>query len=187
MKPALLAVAIDLLDEQGWQALGLDQIAARAGVSRATVWRAGVTRAAVERVLRQRLATDYHVLMSRAVTMPGPATDRFAAALVALCEVAERNLALLAHTDTAFHHSDLDAAGVELDFFGPWLPIIEDAVSEGGLEPIDDVPRFVTALSNTVLLPYVHLRAHHLEYGWSADQARDHVLGLVARGYLKRG
>jgi AcrR family transcriptional regulator len=88
----LLAVATQLLDEEGWAALSLDRIAESADVSRATVWRAGLTRGAVERVLRTRLAADYKDLMWRPLTMAGSGLDRLDAALRALCQVAERYL-----------------------------------------------------------------------------------------------
>lgn len=185
MNPKLLAVAIELLDEHGWEALSLDRVADRAGVSRATVWRQGITRNAVDRVLRQRLAADYRELMWVPLTQPGTGAERLASALRALCEVAERNLALLAHTDTAFHGPDLDAAGVELDFFSPWLRLVEAGVADGTLDDPGDREGFVVVLSNVVLLTYVHLRAHHADYGWSIERSRS-VVDLVAEGYLPR-
>jgi AcrR family transcriptional regulator len=182
----LLAVATQLLDEEGWAALSLDRIAESAGVSRATVWRAGLTRGAVERVLRTRLAADYKDLMWRPLTMAGSGLDRLDTALRALCEVAERNLPLLAHTDLAFHGPALDAAGIELDYFGPWLRILEQAVADGGLDPIDDPPRFVVLLTDMVILTYVHLRVHHRGYGWSPERTTDQLIELVSGGYLAR-
>jgi AcrR family transcriptional regulator len=182
----LLAVAIDLLDEDGWSALSLDRIAERAGVSRATVWRAGLTRTNVERVLRRRLVADYQELMWRPLTMAGSGLDRLELALRSLCEVAERNLPLLAHTDLAFHGPDLDAVGVELDYFGPWLRILEQAASDGSLPPIEDPSRFVVVLTDALLLTYVHLRAHHGDYGWFPDRTTDHLVNLLTHGFLPR-
>lgn len=182
----LLAVAIELLDEDGWSALSLDRIAERAGVSRATVWRAGLTRTNVERVLRLRLVADYRELMWRPLTMAGSGLDRLELALRSLCEVAERNLPLLAHTDLAFHGPDLDAVGVELDYFGPWLRILEQAAADGSLPPIEDPSRFVVVLTDALLLTYVHLRAHHGDYGWSPDRATDHLVNLLTHGFLPR-
>lgn len=178
----LLAVATELLDEYGWSALSLDRIAERAGVSRATVWRAGLTRTNVERLLRLRLAADYQELMWRPPT-PGSGVDRLEFALRSLCEVAERNLPLLAHTDLAFHGPDLDAIGVELDYFGPWLQILEQAATDGTLPPIEDPSRFVVALTDALLLTYVHLRAHHSDYGWTTSRTADHLVNLLTRGF----
>jgi len=33
-------------------------------------------------------------------------------------------------------------------------------------------------------LTYVHIRAHHAEYGWPPERARTFVLSLVRDGYL---
>ncbi len=186
MDSRLLAVATELLDEEGWSALSLDRIAERAGVSRATVWRAGLTRANVERLLRLRLAADYQELMWRPLTMAGSGVDRLEMALRSLCEVAERNLPLLAHTDLAFHGPDLDAIGVELDYFGPWFQILEQAATDGSLRPIEDPSRFVVALTDALLLTYVHLRAHHGGYGWTTGGTADHLVNLLTRGIVPR-
>lgn len=183
MDSRLLAVATELLDEDGWSALSLDRIAERAGVSRATVWRAGLTRTNVERLLRLRLAADYQELMWRPLTVAGSGLDRLEMALRSLCEVAERNLPLLAHTDLAFHGPDLDAIGVELDYFGPWLQILEQATTDGSLPAIEDPSRFVVALTDALLLTYVHLRAHHGDYGWTTSRTADHLVGLLTLGF----
>jgi AcrR family transcriptional regulator len=182
----LLAVAARLLDEEGWAALRLERIAEAANVSRATVWRHGLTRRAVEQRLRAQLAADYQALMWEPLTMCGTAAERFAAALRALCAVAERNLPLLAHTDTAFHRPDLDAAGLAVDYFAPWLRILEQGQADGSLAPAAEPRRFAVLVTDTVLFSYVHLRAHHREYGWSPGEARDAVTGLAANGYLPR-
>jgi AcrR family transcriptional regulator len=182
----LLAVAATLLEQEGWAALRLDRIAEAAGVSRATVWRHGVTRGAVEQLLRQQLAADYQQLMWEPLTMPGTGAERFAAALRALCALAERNLPLLAHTDTAFHEPDLTAAGLTIDYFAPWLRILEQGQADGSLPPVAEPRRLAVLVSETVLFSYVHLRAHHRRYGWTPGAARDAVIGLVANGYLAR-
>jgi AcrR family transcriptional regulator len=186
MNKDLLAVAARLLHEEGWAALRLERIAQAAGVSRATVWRHGLTRRAVEQLLRAQLAADYQALMWEPLTMPGTGGARFAAALRALCAVAERNLPLLAHTDTAFHGPDLDAAGLSIDYFAPWLRILEQAQADGSLAPVAEPRRFAALVSDTVLFSYVHLRARHRDYGWTPEATRDAVVGLVANGYLPR-
>ncbi len=183
MDRRFLAVATDLLDEEGWSALSLDRIAERAGVSRATVWRAGITRTTVERLLRLKLVADYQELMAQT---SGSGLDRLVSALRSLCEVAERNLPLLAHTDIAFHGPDLDAIGVELDYFRPWLEILGQAATDGSLPPVDDPPRFVVALTDSLILTYVHLRTHHGDYGWTPDRTADHLVDLLTHGFAPR-
>ena len=181
-----MQVAITLLHEQGWQALSLEAIAQRAGVSRATVWRHGLTRAAVEKVLRRRLVADYRQLLWAPLTGDGKGAQRLEKALLALCVVAERHLPLLAHTETAFHTKDLEAASMTLDFYGPWLRILELAVADGSLPEPPEPKTWIGALTNMVLLTYVHLRAYHAENGWTAERTAGYVVDLVARGYLPR-
>jgi hypothetical protein len=96
--------------------------------------------------------------------------------------VAERNLPLLAHTETAFHGPDLAAVGIELDFYGPWLRIIEAGQADGSLRDVGDARLFVGAIANMVLLTYVHLRAYHGK-DWMPANSADYVVGLVSRGY----
>ena len=187
MDQRLLAVAIELLDEEGWSALTLDRVAERAGLSRATVWRHGVTQASVEAVLRAQLAADYRDALWGPLTMEGTGRDRLTAALRAMCSMSERNLPLLAHTAEAFHGPALDAMGIELDFFGPWFRILEAGATDGTLDPVPDPERFVTALTNLVMLTYVHLRALHGDYGWQPEETQNYLLNLVAQGYLPRG
>jgi AcrR family transcriptional regulator len=182
----LLAVATRLLHDEGWQALRLDRIAEAAGVSRATVWRHGLTRRAIEQRLREQLVADYQALMWQPLTMPGTGSERLTAALQALCAVAERNLPLLAHTDTAFHGRDLDAAGLHIDYFAPWLRIIEQGQADGSLPPLSEPRKFAILVSDTALFTYVHLRAHHHRYGWTPQAARAAVVDLLANGYLPR-
>ena len=186
MNEELLEVAIKLLHEDGWQSLSLEAIAQRAGVSRATVWRHGLTRAAVENVLRRRLVADYRELMWAPLTGAGNGEERLEKALLALCVVAERNLPLLAHTETAFHPKDLEAASMTLDFYDPWLRILDLAVADGSLPPPEEPRTWIGALTNMVLLTYVHLRAYHAENGWTAQRTAGYVVDLVARGYLPR-
>ena len=186
MNEDLLAVATAILNERGWSALSLDAIAQRAGVSRATVWRHGLTRTAVERVLRRRLVADYRELMVQALSADGTGAQRLATALSALCAVAERNLPFLAHTETAFHAPDLEAAELTVDFYGPWLRILDLAVADGSLDPPEQPAAFVAALTNMVLLTYVHLRTYHTQYGWTPQRATNVTVDLVSRGYLPR-
>ena len=129
---------------------------------------------------------DYRDLMWAPLTTAGSGADRLAAALAALCQVAERNLPFLAHTETAFHAPDLDAAGLTVDFYGPWLRIVEAAVADGSLEPPEQPTAFVAALTNMVLLTYVHLRTYHTAYGWTPERTAAVTVDLVSRGYLPR-
>jgi AcrR family transcriptional regulator len=184
MDSRLLQTAIALLAEKGWPALSMEAIAERAGVSRATVWRHGLTRTTVERVLRHRLVADYQQLVSQPLRIDRPADQQIVGALTRLCEVAERNLPLLAHTETAFHGPDLDAVGATLDYFGPWLRILALGSADHSVPAPDDPMQFITTVTNMVLLTYVHLRAHHAETYPTAEYTALLVVRLATRGFL---
>ncbi|MEV4621122.1 helix-turn-helix domain-containing protein [Asanoa sp. NPDC049573] len=184
MDSRLLQTATALLAERGWSALSMEAIAERAGVSRATVWRHGLTRGAVERVLRQRLAADYQDLVCRQVSTDRSAEQQLTSALISLCAVAERNLPLLAHTETAFHGPDLDAAGISLDYFGPWLRILEQAAADGSIPVPEDRVTFIATVTNMVLLTYVHTRAHHADAYPTPEHTARSIVDLATRGFL---
>jgi hypothetical protein len=151
-----------------------------------TVWRHGITRTSVERELRRRLIADYRELLGASFAVAGNGRTQLAAALGALCHVAERSLPLLAHSVTAFHGPDLEAAGIEVDYFTPWLSILTAGEADGSLDAVPEPARWITVLTDMVLLTYVHLRAYHAHYGWQPANTTEYVVRLVADGYLPR-
>jgi AcrR family transcriptional regulator len=182
----LFDVAVALLAEDGWDALNLDRIAERAGVSRATVWRHGVTRTSVERELRRRLATDYRDLMWPILARPGTGAERLEAGIGALCELADRHLALLAHSEMYLHDAEVIDDGVEVNLLAPFVRFLEDGGADGSLTPVDEPWPYTALLFSAVTLPYVHLRVHHAEWGWTPERTRTYVLDLLGNGYLPR-
>ncbi|GAB3422209.1 TetR/AcrR family transcriptional regulator [Flindersiella endophytica] len=186
MDRKLLEVAEALLAEDGWAAVNLDRIAAAAGVSRATVWRHGFTRAAVERELRRRLADDCRDLLWPALTMPGDAAARLRACLEALCELSDRHLALLSHSDQFLHEAELHKDGEPVNMLEPLVTLLNDGRRDGSIVGVGDPWPYAAMLCSAVVLPYVHLRAHHAEWGWTPERTRRYVLGLAADGYLPR-
>jgi AcrR family transcriptional regulator len=184
MNPALFEVAVTLLERHGWEALNLDRIAAEAGVARATVWRHGITRASVELELRRRLAADYRDLLWPVLTMPGTGAQRLAAGLEALCQLCDRHLALLAHSEMFLHDAEIMDGDAQVNMLAPFVRFIEDGVADGSLAHVAEPWPLAVVLTNAVTLPYVHVRAHHAEWGWTPERARQFVLGLVGSGYL---
>ena len=73
-----------------------------------------------------------------------------------------------------------------IDFYGPWLRILDLAVADGSLEPPQEPTMFIGALTNMVVLTYVHLRAYHAHNGWTPQRTTTFVVDLVSRGYLPR-
>lgn len=186
MNRELFDVAVGLLREYGWAALNLDRIAERAGVSRATVWRHGITRTSVEAELRKRLARDYRDLLWPVLTMSGTGAERLSAALGALCDVCDRHLALLAHSEMFLHDTELVDDGDEVNMLLPLVRALEEGIADGSVADIGEVWPYAAMLSNAVTLPYVHLRVHHAEWGWTAERTRRYLLELVGSGYLPR-
>lgn len=186
MNRKLFEVAVALLEEDGWQALNLDRIAERAGVSRATVWRHGVTRSSVEHELRLRLAADYRDLLWPVLARSGSGAERLEAGIGALCELADRHLALLAHSEMYLHDAVVVDDGAEVNLLAPLVRFLEDGAADGSLAPVEEPWPYAAMLFSAVVLPYVHLRVHHAEWGWTPDRTRAHLLALLGDGYLRR-
>ena len=186
MNRKLFDVAVTLLREDGWEALNLDRIAERAGVSRATVWRHGITRASVEQQLRLQLAADYRDLLWPVLAMPGTGAERLEAGIAALCRLADRHLALLAHSEMYLHDAVVLDEGVEVNMLTPFVRFLEDGRADGSLAAVEEPWPYATLLMSAIVLPYVHLRVHHAEWGWTPERATEFVLDLAGHGYLPR-
>src|SRR2546430_3132706 len=128
MAPKLLEATEKVLAEAGWDGLRLERVAEEAGLSRVTLWRQGITRDALLQGLLARLADDYRETMWPVLTSPGSGRDRLSAALQALCEVIDRNLALLLTSDAVFHQAPI--ASVE-----PFARLLRDGMADGSLQP----------------------------------------------------
>jgi len=119
------------------------------------------------------------------LTADGTGADRLAAALHALCEVAERRLALLvalrAQSDGIFHgEDDGDEVPTRSVFTEPLERLLRDGVADGSLRAVDPLET-ATALFNLVGWTYVHLRTGHR---WAPERAASAVLDPVWNGLL---
>jgi AcrR family transcriptional regulator len=169
----LLDATVSVLGDVGWDGLSLERVAERAGVSRVTLWRQGVSREALVDALLARLGQDYRDAMWPVLTADGNGRARLAAALEALCDVADRHLELLLVSDEVFHR----APG---NFLDPLVRALREGYGDGSVRRAGVAEDVADAIFNTVCWSYVHLRARHR---WSAQRARRLVLGLVADGY----
>lgn len=176
----LLDAAAKVLADGGAKRFTLERVAAAADLSRATIWRQGVTVGALLDGLLDRLTNDYRDTMWPVLTASDPAAARLERALRALCEVADRHLAVLQADDELFHLAAQRRAGA---FDEPIEKILRDGVSDGSIDAgANDLDELAMTLFNTVVWPYVHLRARH---GWSARRASDNVVGLVVAGVAR--
>lgn len=186
MNRKLFDVAVTLLRDEGWEALNLDRIAERAGVSRATVWRHGVTRAAVEDELRLQLAADYRDLLWPVLARQGTGAERLEAGIAALCQLADRHLALLAHSEMYLHDAVVIDDGVEVNMLAPFVRFLEEGGADGSLTAVPEPWPYAALILSAVVQPYVHLRVHHSEWGWTPERTTAYVLELLGKGYLPR-
>jgi AcrR family transcriptional regulator len=182
-----VAVDAELIDgarralaEHGPSGATLERIAAAAGLSRMTLHRRGVSRAAILAALAERLEADYRDAMWPALVADAPdARSRLRLALVAECDVADVNLAVLdalddATRDAVFHDGSLTREV----FVEPLIRLLRDGVADGSLS-VEDPVESATVLFNVVGHGYRHLRTGH---GWTHERAREAVVRLALDG-----
>lgn len=182
--PRILPGARRAIELHGWNGATLERIAAEAGTSRMTLHRRGVTRDGILTALAQSLEAQYRDALWPALTAPGTARDRLEQALVALCVVADENLALMAALgDTprdAIFHEDPEAGGLtRRSFTEPVERILRDGTADGSLRTVEDPSETATVLFNLIGWTYRHLRTGH---GWSPERATRGVVSIALDG-----
>lgn len=184
----LLDVAIEVIAEFGYSGLTLARLADAAGSSRMTLHRREVTLASVVAGLGLRAAAELRAELFPVLTATGPADQRLRAALVAMCDVADHYLPLLAglfSADDGVFHSPPDATGAlptTEAFVAPFVKLLADGEADGSLRPQADRTETATILFNAVGWGYVQLR--HTQR-WPPTRARDGVLRLVLTGLAR--
>ncbi len=186
--PHIVDAARHVLAQDGLAAATLERISTAAGVSRMTLHRRGVSKADILRAIVAELERDYREAMWPALVARGSGRARLELALNALCEVTERNLALLgalsASARAAIYHADEDDVGdgaLTRDVFvEPLARLLVDGAADGTLRTVDPTET-ATVVFNVIGHTYAHLRADHR---WEAQRARAGVLGLVLDGVV---
>jgi AcrR family transcriptional regulator len=203
--PSILAAARQAVERHGWRETTLERIAGEAGLSRMTLHRRGVTRAAVLAGLGSLLEDEYRAALWPALTAPGSARERLELACAGMCDVAERNLELLAALgdaprDRIFHEPGGSPGGDSLPspaapnprgggvltrrvFTEPVERLLRDGAADGSLRAVEDPAETATVLFNLVGWTYRHLRRGH---GWEPDRARRGVLTIALEGLAGR-
>jgi AcrR family transcriptional regulator len=178
----LAEATVAVLGEVGWDGLSLERVAARAGVSRVTLWRQGVTRETLVAGLLRRLADDYREAMWPVLAAEATGRERLEGALLALFDVLDRHLPLLLVSDEVFHWAAAHASPPGL-FLDPFLRALADGQSDGSLGSLGRPDDAADVLFNTACWPYVHLRGRHR---WSARRARELLLAVMLEGAAAR-
>ena len=177
----LLDAAVRAFERFGYEGASLERIAGEAGVTRMTLHRRGVTKEALLEQLAARATESYRAALWPALTGRGSARERLERALVALCESAEENLALLvtlgAQSDRVFHEDD-DEALTRTVFTEPLERLLLDGREDGSLRSADPV-EMATVLFNLVGWTYIHLRTGH---GWPPERARRATIDVALNG-----
>jgi AcrR family transcriptional regulator len=184
--PHIVDAARHVLAQDGVAAATLERISSAAGISRMTLHRRGLSKDHILRALSERLEIEYRDAMWPALVAPGTGAERLRLALEGLCEVSERNLALLeamsAPARGAIYHDPGPEGMTRAVFVEPLERLLRDGAADGSLGAVDQ-RETATVLFNVVGHSYRHLRTGH---GWKPARARDGVMGLVLAGLLAR-
>jgi AcrR family transcriptional regulator len=185
--PHIVDAARHVLAQDGLAAATLERISSAAGVSRMTLHRRGLSKEDILSAIAGELERDYRDAMWPALVAPGSGRERLELALEALCEVTERNLALLAALsagarDAIYHEAGPGALTRDV-FVEPLERLLRDGVTDGTLATADP-QESATVVFNVVGHTYAHLRAGH---AWEPNRARRGVTQLVLEGVVARG
>jgi AcrR family transcriptional regulator len=186
MDEELLDATKSILGDHGIEGVSLERVAERAGRSRVTLWRQGVTKDTLITGLLQRLTDDFLQEFWPVLSWSGSGRERLAESLVALFEVADRHMSLLAISDEAFHWAAERCefpAGAR-GFLGPFITALEAGTTDGSLAyegPSEDA---ADTLFNAACWGYVHLRRRHR---WSRRRARAQLTAILLTGISVEG
>ncbi len=180
--PHIVDAARHVLAQDGLAAATLERISRQAGVSRMTLHRHGLSKQQIIRAIADRLEADYREAMWPALVAQGTARERLTDALERLCEVTERNLALLAalsaNSRDAIYHESGPGALTRAVFVEPLQRLLLDGAADGSLALLD-AEETATVLFNVVGHTYAHLRVGHQ---WSPERARGGVISVAIEG-----
>jgi AcrR family transcriptional regulator len=180
--PHIVDAARHVLAQDGLAAATLERISRQAGVSRMTLHRHGLSKQQIIRAIADRLEADYREAMWPALVAHGTARERLTDALERLCEVTERNLALLAalsaNSRDAIYHESGPGALTRAVFVEPLQRLLLDGAADGSLALLD-AEETATVLFNVVGHTYAHLRVGHQ---WSPERARGGVISVAIEG-----
>lgn len=175
VSPELVAAVEVALEEHGWGGATAELIAEAAGINRVTLYRRGLTRERLLAAAALAAAEEFRAAALPCLTAPGSARERLDLLLVALYDLADRHLALLAGLydgPTALFHIGLDGDDptsiTRLEYTEPFQRLLRDGQSDGTLRS-NAPPEDAELIFNTAGWTYIHLRRSHQ---WAPRRAR---------------
>ena len=176
----------DKLGARRWHELGIEELAAAAGLSRMTLHRRGIGKEEIRAALAELLAEEFRAAALPALSSSAPADERLHAALDAICRVDERYLGVIEglgdELEPIFHESGDGEVMTKGSFTEAIRRILEDGEREGTLDPGDDVEARATLLFNAAGWTYRHMRLGHR---WDEERCREQVVDLLVAGVRK--
>jgi AcrR family transcriptional regulator len=176
----------DELGGRRWHELGIEELAAAAGLSRMTLHRRGIGKEEIRAGLAELLAEEFRAAALPALTSSAPADERLRAALEATCRVDERYLGLIEglgdELEPIFHEDGEGEVLTKGSFTEAIRRILEDGEREGTLDPGDDAEEKATLIFNAAGWTYRHMRLGHR---WDPERARTGVVDLLVAGVRK--
>ena len=179
----LLAAVERVMEERGFAGATAESIARAAGVSRVTLYRRGLTREGLIGMAALRAAGEFREASLAPLTHAGSGRERLDLLLVALFDLADRHLALLAGLydgPTALFHLGGDGEGgasalTRFEYTEPFARVLRDGEVDGSLASADP-DEDAELIFNTAGWTYVHLRRSH---GWAVRRARPAVARIA--------
>ena len=178
----LIAAVESTLEEHGWAGATAESIAAVAGVNRVTLYRQGHTREGLLAAAALAASEEFKAAALPCLAARGSARERLLLLVVALYDLADRHLPLLAGLydgPTAMFHMGIAEKEVEvvtrLEYTEPFERLLEDGRVDGTLRS-DHPSQDAELLFNAIGWTYVHLRRSHR---WSARKARAAVTNMA--------
>ena len=173
LPPEILQAIETAVEEHGFATATLEDMATAMGLNRVTLYRRGYRREQLLADVAAAAVEEFKEASLPALTGKDNAATRLRLLLDALCDLADRHLALVAALydgpTVAFHLSlDDHELLTRFEYTEPFERIIVDGVEDGTLQS-DDPAEDAELVFNLVGWTYVHLRRSH---GWPVERAR---------------
>jgi AcrR family transcriptional regulator len=182
-EPKLIAAARKAVEKHGYAGLTLERIAAEAEVSRVTLHRRGHSKDELFNALLVQTREEHRDALWPALTAEGDGAHRLRLAVTKICEVCERDLAVMlaarAHLDAATHGGRGPDPQSNWIVAEPFQVLARDGIADGSLR--DGDPELLGALLvNWSGGTYVQLRTG---FGWKPRRARETIVAQVSTAF----